>query len=620
MNTKRFLRAVIAILSLAVALPASAQACRGDINADGRVDGGDLGTVLAWWGPVVLTNPVSVACDLDNSGQVDGADLGLLLSNWGVCAGTVTSVYPLEGCVGGGTQITITGSYLESTSSVTVGGTPCTGVIVRSANQVEATVPPGAPGSAEIRLVTAAGTLVAGQTFGYLPASISAVAPSQGCVIGGTSVTITGSCLEGASTVTVGGVACPSFNVVSPTTITAVTPAGAAGPAEIRVVTAASTAVATAGFTYLPPSVSSIVPSTGVVQGGKPITITGSYLGLTTSVSIGGSPCTSVAVVDASTVTAVTPPGVVGNADLVISGGKGTVTVPGGYRYVSAVPSWATLIEAQPNPAVVTNPELLNAITATGLAWRVRDVGTGIEMLLVPPGTFQMGCAMGSIDADCFAYELPVHQVTLTNSFYLARYEVTQAQWTARMGSNPSYHQSPSPLVPASQIANRPVESVWNQIPAYLTATGMRLPTEAEWEYACRAGTETPFYNGSADPSMLNAIAWWGWAPQFGGMGGTSDRTTQPVGGKAPNALGFYDMLGNAWEMVSDWFEYYPSSDAQTNPTGPATGPYRVCRGGGPTWHWNTVRSSARNGMSWLDPQGIPYYFYEIGFRVARNP
>jgi formylglycine-generating enzyme required for sulfatase activity len=149
---------------------------------------------------------------------------------------------------------------------------------------------------------------------------------------------------------------------------------------------------------------------------------------------------------------------------------------------------WATVLEFAPDPAVVTNGSLRKAIAATGLPWRVRDNGTQIEMLLVPPGTFNMGCST-STSFSCVTDENPVHAVTLTNAYYIGRYEVTQAQWTARMGSNPSFFQSASAQVPAAQVPNRPVESVsWNTIQGFLSATGLRLPTEAEWEYAYRAG------------------------------------------------------------------------------------------------------------------------------------
>jgi formylglycine-generating enzyme required for sulfatase activity len=263
------------------------------------------------------------------------------------------------------------------------------------------------------------------------------------------------------------------------------------------------------------------------------------------------------------------------------------------------VPAWATLVEAQPDPAVVTDPALRAAIAATGLAWRVRDTGTQMEMMLIPPGTFQMGCIMGSSAYGCFLHEQPVHQVTLTNAFYLGRYEVTQSQWVSKMGSNPSYFQG------QSDSASRPVEQVsWNTIQGYLSATSMRLPTEAEWEYACRAGTQTPFYNGSTDDSTVGALAWY--SPN-------SNNQTHAVGGKAANGFGLHDMLGNVWEGVNDWYDAYPSG-AQTNPTGPVSASYRVLRGGSWLSGSDVVRSSSRA----VDTSGIADV--NVGFRVARTP
>ena len=263
-------------------------------------------------------------------------------------------------------------------------------------------------------------------------------------------------------------------------------------------------------------------------------------------------------------------------------------------------PAWCTVLEAQPDPVVVTDPSLRAAISATGLPWCVRDRVTGIEMMLIPPGVFQMGCIMGSNQYGCYWWEQPVHQVTLTNAFYLGRYEVTQAQWTAKMGSNPSGFQG----------ASRPVDSVsWTTIQGYLSATGLRLPTEAEWEYACRAGTQTPFYNGSTDDNTVGNLAWFYYNTCSGGTGcGSRD-----VGLKAANAFGLHDMLGNVWEWVNDWCDAYPSS-AQTNPTGPVSATARGIRGG--SWGYDTayVRSSHRNYGS---PGGASD---DIGFRVARTP
>jgi formylglycine-generating enzyme required for sulfatase activity len=270
---------------------------------------------------------------------------------------------------------------------------------------------------------------------------------------------------------------------------------------------------------------------------------------------------------------------------------------------VGTVPAWATLLEALPNPAVVTDPALRTAIIATGLAWRVRDSATQVEMLLVPPGTFNMGCSIGSDQYGCYSWEQPTHQVTIISPFYLGRYEVTQAQWKGQMGSNPSFFQGQ----PDSD--SRPVELVtWNAIQGYLATTGFRLPTEAEWEYACRAGTETPFYNGSSDDNTVTNLAWYGSC-----CGGNSGGITHPVGGKAANALGFYDMLGNVIEWVNDWYGDYPAA-AQTNPTGPLDGSSRVARGGSWSLATSNVRASSRSSYQ------PSFTNSRTGFRIARDP
>jgi formylglycine-generating enzyme required for sulfatase activity len=278
---------------------------------------------------------------------------------------------------------------------------------------------------------------------------------------------------------------------------------------------------------------------------------------------------------------------------------------------------WATVLEFAADPAVVTNATLRNAITATGLPWRVRDNGTQIEMLLVPPGTFNMGCS-ASNQWSCSSAENPIHAVTLTNAFYIGRYEVTQAQWTATMGSNPSFFQSASAQVPAAQVPNRPVEQVsWTTIQGFLSATGLRLPTEAEWEYAYRAGTTTAFHsmpgfpNGTNDDNQVGNIAWF-----FAGS--CSDGAmcqTRPVGGKAANALGLHDMSGNVWEWVNDWYSasYYASSPP-TNPPGPASGANRVLRGIAQGSDPFPLRSSYR----YASTPGSTDVSY--GFRVARAP
>jgi formylglycine-generating enzyme required for sulfatase activity len=183
----------------------------------------------------------------------------------------------------------------------------------------------------------------------------------------------------------------------------------------------------------------------------------------------------------------------------------------------------------------------------------------------------------------------------------MGRYEVTQSQWLANMGSNPSNFQGAS----YPDAANRPVERVsWNTIQGYLSATGMRLPSEAEWEYACRAGTTTAFNNDSSDDATVGTIAWYG---------NNSGYQTHTVGGKLANGLGLHDMSGNVWEWCQDWYEGY-SSGAQTNPLGPVSGTSRVLRGGSFATTTVGVRSSFRSA----DTPGSTNY--NEGFRVARAP
>ena len=450
--------------------------------------------------------------------------------------------------------------------------------------------------------------------WGNCPPSITSVSPAHGSVLGGTVITITGTGLAATSAVTIGGAACTNVVVLTPTELRATTPPGAAGQAPIAIIASSGTGLAPVPFSYVLQSVSSIVPSSGLYVGGTPITITGQYLAGTTSVTIGGVPATNVVAVNSTTVTAVTPPGSVGATAVVVAGPKGVVTAPAGFTYLSViVPPWATMLEAAPDPAVVYDADLRARIAATNYPWRVRDNASGIEMLLVPPGIFDMGCS-ASIAFGCNPDENPVHQVTIANVFYMGRYEVTQAQWTARMGSNPSQFQTATAEVPAAAVPYRPVERVsWNLVQGFLSSTGLRLPSEAEWEYAYRAGTTTAFHSmpgfpdGTNDDGQLGQIGW---------FESNASNQTRPVGMKAANGLGFYDTAGNVWEWVSDWYaaEYYATSPS-LNPAGPFSGSTRVCRGGG--WAYGSslyLRASYRSSENPDHPGS------NLGFRVARNP
>ena len=184
----------------------------------------------------------------------------------------------------------------------------------------------------------------------------------------------------------------------------------------------------------------------------------------------------------------------------------------------------------------------------------------GMEFVWIPAGEFRMGSTSAEADSD----EQPVTQVRISQGFWLGKYEVTQAEWQAVMGSNPSGF---------SGCGRCPVERVsWEDAQAFTrtlnTQAGRavyRLPTEAEWEYAARAGTTGDRYG------TVDAIAWY--------YENSGDRT-HPVGGKTPNAWGLHDMLGNAWEWVDDWYGDYPGG-VVTDPTGPGSGSGRVNRGCG---------------------------------------
>ena len=230
-----------------------------------------------------------------------------------------------------------------------------------------------------------------------------------------------------------------------------------------------------------------------------------------------------------------------------------------------------------------------------------------LEMIWVEPGTFTMGSPTTEADR---GKDETQHKVTLTNGFYLGKYEVTQSQYEAVMNHNPSKFKS----------ENRPVENVsWDDAVLFcdkLTEIERKagrlpeglvysLPTEAQWEYACRAGTTTAYSWGDAITSDDANYNWDGdW------NSGSDFKETRDVGQYSANPWGFFDMHGNVWEWTADWYTAY-SSGAQTDPEGPATGSNRVRRGG--SWH-NTgtyLRSAYRN---YSNPS---YRTNNIGFRVG---
>ena len=226
------------------------------------------------------------------------------------------------------------------------------------------------------------------------------------------------------------------------------------------------------------------------------------------------------------------------------------------------------------------------------------DLGNGVTMKLVriPAGTFVMGSPMTESDRD--GDEGPQRRVTLTSPFYIGATEVTQDQYAAVMGENPSHFPGPQ----------NPVEQVnWEDAVAFCKALSQkigkkgRLPTEAEWEYACRAGSSTRFYFSDEDKT-LSEYAWYG---------RNSGDVTHPVGQKRPNAWGLFDMHGNVWEWCGDWFASGYANAKTIDPQKLGAGESRVLRGGS----WNSLvkrcRSANRNRNA---PKCRNYY---CGFRVV---
>ena len=236
--------------------------------------------------------------------------------------------------------------------------------------------------------------------------------------------------------------------------------------------------------------------------------------------------------------------------------------------------------------------------------------GVTFTMVAVEGGTFMMG-ATAEQGSDATEDEYPAHQVTLS-SYSIGQTEVTQALWLAVMGNNPSECTSANGY---TDNLNRPVEQVsWNDCQTFITKlnqlTGktFRMPTEAEWEFAARGGNKSHGYK-YAGSNTIEDVAWyWGSIPSH--AYGTDGFGTQPVASKAPNELGLYDMSGNVYEWCQDWFGSY-SSDAQTNPTGPSSGTYRVDRGGG--WHYDAGDSR----VSFRDYSGMDYGWASSGLRLA---
>jgi formylglycine-generating enzyme required for sulfatase activity len=248
-----------------------------------------------------------------------------------------------------------------------------------------------------------------------------------------------------------------------------------------------------------------------------------------------------------------------------------------------------------------------------------------LDLIWIVPGAFTMGSPDSETGRN--GDEGPQTAVTISQGFWLGKTPVTQGQYQALMGSNPSKFANVGAVAPVEQVSWDDAMAFCRKLTDQERAAGhlpknliFTLPTEAQWEYACRAGTTDARYGN------LDDIAW------YGGNSGNTDRSgvqlmggyavnfsgksvigTHPVAQMQPNAWGLYDMLGNVWEWCSDWYGAYPGGNV-TDPVGAPSGPYRVDRGG--SWYSGAARcrSAARSGG---DPD---YRYFCIGFRVALAP
>ena len=278
-----------------------------------------------------------------------------------------------------------------------------------------------------------------------------------------------------------------------------------------------------------------------------------------------------------------------GNYSLVVSNDFGSVTTPTTTIDVNSTPTSHTVLSAN-----------------------------NLEMIFCPPGTFTMGSP--TTESNRNGGNETQHQVTLTNGFYLGKYEVTQAQYeTVMTGNTEGLNADPSHF----KGTNRPVENVsWNNLQIFLfrlneiEQTAGRLPagwkyvlpTEAQWEYACRAGTTTAYSWGNDINSSRANYNW-----DIAHNTDNDFKQTRDVGQYAANPWGFFDMHGNVWEWVYDWRAGYLGG-LQTNPEGPATGLHRVCRGGSWDHQYPNLRSAFRHANT------PSHRNYSLGFRLAFQP
>ena len=295
------------------------------------------------------------------------------------CAPTVTAISPTSGPTAGGTSVTITGTNFTGATAVTIGGTAATGITVVNSTTITGTTPAGTVGAQDVVVTTPNGTGTGTNFYIYAAApTVTAISPNSGPTAGGTGVTITGTNLTGATAVSIGGTAATGITVVNSTTITATTPSGTAGAKNVVVTTPGGTGTGTNLYTYVAaPTVTAISPTSGPTAGGTSVTITGTNFTGATAVTIGGTAATSVVVVNATTITAVTPAGTAGAQNVTVTTPGGTGTGTNLYTYVA--PPFCSPPSNIPSGVTVTcvcdqfSRTNLNPSTIFGGNWAISD-------------------------------------------------------------------------------------------------------------------------------------------------------------------------------------------------------------------------------------------------------
>ncbi len=260
-----------------------------------------------------------------------------------------------------------------------------------------------------------------------------------------------------------------------------------------------------------------------------------------------------------------------------------------------------------PKPPVIDNPQAQQIdppkIIVTDPTKPAVTNSIGMKFVWIPPGTFMMGSPKEEKERQANETQ---HKVTLTKGFYMSVYTVTQEQWQAVMGNNPSVFKGEKNL-PVDQVSWEDCQEFVKKL-REKDKKAYRLPAEAEWEYACRAGTKTPFHFG--ETISTDQANYFGEAVYGDGKKGKYRGKTTPVGSFPANAWGLHDMHGNVWQWCEDWFGDYPQKDV-VDPQGPESGNERVLRGGS----WFNLPGDCRSAYRYRNAPG--YRLYNYGCRVC---